>query len=314
MQYKRIGFVISILLLILLSACEMGTPTSQPPPSGGCTQGGCPYPAICDLKTGVCTINQPQGPGAVAPQQPGAGIINNGQPPINSIAPTPLPDPTAMPPLPNAGNPVTNASADPSEPNSNICNPPMPVITNVTEFCANMANKQGGVTFTYSPSQNAINYTEGNAICQSNGQGKIACTGSQNGIFGAMVCTSCTGSNAPQTYDPYVCALGYVEDASGNCNPANPSKAFSPCPYGSNWDNVKQACVEVGTGIVNKQCPGGFDHYIPDKHFCLTNPYPEVFNCQGYNILLGACEQIKKPQAQGQVCITNPLNGQVTCK
>ena len=318
MKQVRIIFIFSTLLLALLSACAPATPT------GGCTQGGCPYPAVCDLKTGICTINQGQGPVAAAPQQPGAGIINNGQPPLNSIAPTATLTPTLMPPLPNAGNPVTNAKATPDAPNSNICNPPMPSITNFNDFCANMAAGIGGASFTFSPSQNAINYTTGNGVsCQSNGQGKIVCTGQKNSLFGAVMCTSCAAPNAPTTYGSYVCSSGYVEDASGNCNPANPSdpsKTYSPCPEGSAWDNVKQACVDGGTGIVNPQCPGGYDNYLPDKHFCLANPYPEVFNCQGYYMVLGACEQIKKPQGQAGVCPPgqtlqyNPATGTYVCK
>ena len=99
MEHKRISLIVSILLLILLSACQMTgvtpapqlpgagiiennpggpiqlaptstTPTAAPTASSGCNQLGCPYPAVCDKTSGVCTINQAQGPGAAHPRHP----------------------------------------------------------------------------------------------------------------------------------------------------------------------------------------------------------------------------------------------------
>ena len=139
MEHKRINIIISAFLLGLLSACQMTevTPAPQLPGAGivannpggpiqlaptsttptassGCNQLGCPYPGVCDKTSGVCTINQQQGSGAAAPQQPAAGIANNPNPGSN------------IPP---------------------VCGVPAPTIGQVTSFCANQVVGLGGVTF-----------------------------------------------------------------------------------------------------------------------------------------------------------------------
>ena len=92
------------------------TPTAAPTASSGCNQLGCPYPAVCDKTSGVCTINQAQGP-AAAPQAPGAEIIAN-NPGANSLVPA--------------------------------CPPPPLTISKITSFCANPSANQGGATIVWS--------------------------------------------------------------------------------------------------------------------------------------------------------------------
>src|SRR5271157_1161103 len=146
MEHKRISLIVSAFLLCLLSACQMTgvtpapqlpgagiiannpggpiqvaptstTPTAAPTASSGCNQLGCPYPAICDKTSGVCTINQAQGPGAAVPKAPGAGIIAN-NPGANSLVPA--------------------------------CPPPTLTISKITSFCANPSANQGGATVVWS--------------------------------------------------------------------------------------------------------------------------------------------------------------------
>ena len=121
MKYLRKSFYLGFLLLMLLAtSCTMGTAT--PPASVGCNQTGCVYPAVCDKNSGQCTIYvtpQGQGPGAVAPQLPGAGQISNNQ---------------------NPGSLLPQA-----------CNPPVPSISNINSFCANPVAKLGGATWDQNP-------------------------------------------------------------------------------------------------------------------------------------------------------------------
>jgi hypothetical protein len=291
MHHKRIGFIISITLLILLSACQMGTatPTSQPPVSVNCNQTGCPYPAICDLKSGVCTINQQQGPGAVAPQQPGAGIINNGQPPINSVAPTATETATAMPPTPpGAKSPggVGPIAANPgnvgSVPQLAACNPPTPSVTNLNSYCS---NGLGGASFSYQQTNGILKFNDVKGCdLSSNPSG---CTGPQSSQVTVPLCTMCGASTQPLSN--YVCATGYHQDTSGQCVVDSGKAEYFPCPPGSHYDNIKQACLDDSTSFVNPQCPGGFDFYLPDQHACLQNQNSQVYNCQSFAIQLGTC-------------------------
>lgn len=79
MEYKRIGFIFSILLLILLSACQLGTPT--------------PTPLAKNVNPG-----------------PEAGIVANnpGNPGPGSLLP-----PACNPPVPSVGN-IISFCANPS--------------------------------------------------------------------------------------------------------------------------------------------------------------------------------------------------------
>src|SRR5208337_3262434 len=79
MKHKRMGFIVSILLLILLSACQMGTAV-PPPPSPP------PPPPTSVPATPLIKNNNPG---------PGAGIANNQNP--GSIIP-----PVCAPPEPLA--------------------------------------------------------------------------------------------------------------------------------------------------------------------------------------------------------------------
>ena len=94
-------------------------PPPRPTASSGCNQLGCPYPAVCDKTSGVCTINQAQGPGAAAPQAPGTGIIANNPDPGSLLAPA--------------------------------CIPPVPSVSNINSFCANQIAKLGGATWGRNP-------------------------------------------------------------------------------------------------------------------------------------------------------------------
>jgi|GEM_PF-3297443 len=313
MEHKRISLIVSAFLLCLLSACQMTgvtpapqppgagiiqnnpggpiqvaptstTPTAMPTASSGCNQLGCPYPAVCDKTSGVCTINQQQGPGAAAPQAPGAGIISNN---------------------PNPGSLLPPA-----------CSPQEPSVSNINSFCANQVAKLGGATFIYSPSAGVINYAVGNNTnCSySNSNSKATCSGPQNGNVQEIYCTSCGGGDAPgaAVFANFSCSKGYTKDATGSCLANDPNQEYSPCPAGSHYDNNKQYCVDDGTGQnLTDLCPAGTVTYLPDYHYCLPNNYPEVYNCQTFTIPLGVCAaQVKKVcQKPAGGCPNNPVTG-----
>src|SRR5271157_4449837 len=194
MEHKRISLIVSAFLLCLLSACQMTgvtpapqppgagiiqnnpggpiqvaptstTPTAMPTASSGCNQLGCPYPAVCDKTSGVCTINQQQGPGAAAPQAPGAGIISNN---------------------PNPGSLLPPA-----------CSPQEPSVSNINSFCANPSAKLAGATWQQKPSVGDpsvvkdaafINNYSGYPDCNCNGT-KVACSGPQDSKMTYEFCT-----------------------------------------------------------------------------------------------------------------------------
>ena len=272
MEYKRSGFLFSILLLVILSACQMGTATPV-----SCVQTGCAYPAVCDKNSGQCTISvTPQGQGAAAPQLPGAGQISN--------------------------NPNPSALLPPD------CHPPVPSISNVNSFCANLSSKLGGVTFDQSPSDSdpsvakdaaLINNDSANPDCTWN-QNKVACSGPQDAKVTYEFCTSCgapnvENTNQPQggyvaTYGPYVCPNGYVKNNTGDCVPADPNKPYyGICPSGTHYDNTLQNCADDVTDQLASPCPPGYPYYLLDVRLCLAKAYPIVYDCQDFTVPLGVC-------------------------
>ena len=285
MKHIRIGFYLGILFLTLLSACQMGaaTPTPVVPAPVTCNQTGCPYPAVCDKNTGVCTIYQTS-------QAPNTNINNPG-PAAGAIV---------------ANNPNAGSIFPPA------CNPIVPSVSNINFYCVNPAKGVGGVTFDYSPSS-SYRATTPQGLCGWSAN-SAQCSGSQGTKFQALICSSCTAPKAPQSYGKLSCSSGTVEDAQGSCipiDPNNPNDNYAPCPPGSHYDNSKQACVDDKTSALNPQCPAGYPYFLPDLDYCLAKPYPEVYDCQSFTIPLGACptpKQIKK------ICTTNTVTGAVTCQ
>jgi len=286
MKTIRLGFYLSILVLTLLSACQMGAPTATPVPSASvtCVQTGCPYPAVCDKNTGVCTIYQ-------TPQAP---LTNANNPGVGAIA---------------ANNPNTGSILLPA------CQPPVPSVSKINSYCVNPAKGVGGVTFDYSPStasSNSYRATTPQGLCGW-GASSAQCSGTQGTTLQALICGSCTAPNAPQSYGTFRCSSGTVEDVQGNCNPIdpnNPSDNYAPCPPGSHYGNSQQACVDDKTSALNPQCPIGYPYFLPDRDYCLAKPYPEEYDCQSFAIPLGACLTPKQiPHAKP--CTKNPLTG--TC-
>src|SRR5271157_5606818 len=186
MKYLRRSFYLGFLLLMLLAtSCTLGTAT--PTSAVSCVQLGCPYPAVCDKNSGVCTINQAQGPGASAPQAPGAGQISN--------------------------NPGGSISIAPS------CNPPVPSISNISSFCANQTSKLGGATWDQNPPDGDPSVAK-DAVFSNNSeyldpgcswsQDKVACAGPQDEKVEFEFCTSCGAPNSVtlSTLGPYACRNG----------------------------------------------------------------------------------------------------------
>jgi hypothetical protein len=316
MEHKRISIIVSAFLLCLLSACQMTgvtpvpqgpgagiiqnnpggpiqlaptstTPTTAPPHQGSCNQTGCPYPAICDQTSGVCTINQQQGPGAAAPQQPGAGIIANN---------------------PNPGSLLPPA-----------CSPPVPSISNINSFCANHTSKLGGATWDQNPPDGDpsvvrdatfINNFSQNPDCLAT-QSKMVCSGPQDEKVTFEFCTTCGAPNYQQVKTPaigaFVCANGYVNDGTGFCAPQG---HYSLCPTGTHYDNSLQNCAADVTDKLDSPCPVGFPYYLPDYHQCLAKAYPIVYNCQTFQLQLGECPVYKVPGTGGTgPCKINPMTG-----
>ena len=307
MEHKRISIFVSAFLLCLLSACQMTgvtpapqlpgagiiannpggpiqlaptstTPTAMPTASSGCNQLGCPYPAVCDKISGVCTINQQQGPGAAAPQAPGAGIIAN-NPGANSLVPA--------------------------------CSPPVPSVSNINSFCANQVAKLGGATWDQNPPVAdpsvalhlaLINNFSDNSDCFNNQTGET-CSGPQDAKVTYQFCTSCGAPNYvalysdyDATYGPNVCSKGYFKDSEGYCDPADLNKPYAGiCPSGSHYDNTLQNCADDATNQLASPCPSGYPYFLPDDRLCLAKAYAIVFDCQDFTIPLGECAaQVKK--------------------
>ena len=354
MGYKRISIIVSALLLGLLSACQMTgvTPAPQPPGAGqiqnnpieqnqymsqenssllktavpatipaqvNCNQTGCPYPAVCDKTSGVCTINQSQGPGAAAPQAPGAGII------ANSVS--------------NGGIP----------PHETACVPPIPTISKVNSFCDNQAAHLGGVTWDEQPAPGdpsyvlsgvtSASYPGANGLCgaynNQNDPNQAFCSGPQGATLNLDFCTSCGAPPnlrastveawAANNGVPWQCVNGYAPDpTTGYCAPANPNADYHVCPAGSHYDNAAQNCADNVTNATSGvgPCPVGYPYYLPDVRLCLAKPYPVVYNCQTFTIPLGVClvphvvpHVIKKsqcPAGQTYQCKTNS-DGKLIC-
>ena len=325
MKHKRISIIVSAFLLCLLSACQMTgvtpapqppgagiiannpggpiqvaptstTPTAMPTASSGCNQLGCPYPAICDKTSGVCTINQQQGPGAAAPQAPGAGIIANN---------------------PNPGSLLPPA-----------CSPPVPSISNINSFCANQVAKLGGATWEQDPPDGDpsvakdaafINNFSGYPDCNWN-QSKVTCSGPQDTKMTYLFCTSCGAPNyVSQDYDaaygPNMCSNGYVKNNTGACAPADPNKPYyGYCPSGTHYDNTLQNCADDATNQLASPCPSGYPYYLPDLRLCLAKAYSIVYDCQTFTVPLGECTTPVHKIPNAKKCTTNPMTGAVTCQ
>jgi hypothetical protein len=334
MGYKRISIIVSALLLSLLSACQMTgvtpapqppgagiiannpggpvqlaptstTPTTAPPHQGGCNQTGCPYPAVCDQTSGVCTINQPQGPGAAAPQAPGG---------VGPIA--------ANPDNPNPGSIIPPACA------------PL-TIGPVIPFCANQSAKLGGVSFTDSQQPDNIlidlSALPKGADCSQPDPNisKVVCSGPIDANLQLLVCSSCgnfPGYDTSYFSDPnlFKCSKGYVKEWQGSgygnwyCIPLSGWHANNVldnehfCPAGTHFDNALQNCADDTTGKLANPCPPDYPYYyISMSGFCWKQKVDITYNCQTLSAQLGECLTPKKNPGPGP-CTYNPMTG--TCK
>jgi hypothetical protein len=306
-----VGLLIIVGGVIFFPGINKGVPT--PTASSGCNQLGCPYPAVCDKTSGVCTINQAQGPSAVVPPPPGAGqIVNN----------------------PNPGSLLPPA-----------CSPPAPSVSNINSFCANPTAGLGGATWDQNPPDGDpsvakdaafINNFSGYPDCNWN-QSRTVCSGPQDTKLSYELCTSCGASDSvldqiDATFGPNVCSKGYVKESNGACLPTNnpyltscfsgpgiPASNCPPhapnqpnygyyCPSGSHYDNTLQNCADDATNQLASPCPPSYPHFLPDYHLCLAKAYPIVYNCQTFTIPLGVCTTpIKKKNC------TTDSNGNTTC-
>jgi hypothetical protein len=342
MEHKRIGFIISIMLLILLSACQMGTAT---PTSVNCNQTGCPYPAICDLKSGVCTINQPQGPGAVAPQQPGAGLIQ-----AAPTSTTPTAEPTASsgcnqlgcpypavcdkysgvctinqsqgpgaaaPQAPGAGIIANNPGANSLVP---ACPPPPLTIGKTTSFCANPSANQGGATIVWSDNpvtpqafssyyviEDGYQLTSGKDTCTNN---DTVCSGPQNTNVVINMCSVCSTASG-LTWNGF---QGYLYQGAQNSNLIDPFV----CPTGytlSNGQCVTPSNSQNGYTDTNADAPlfpcASGTHYDNGKQNCVDDVTGKISSpCPpGYPYLLAGM-----PGHYPAQCYKNPFPVAYNCQ
>ena len=277
MKHIRIGFYLGILFLTLLSACQMGaaTPTPVVPAPVTCNQTGCPYPAVCDKNTGVCTIYQ-------TPQAPLTKANNPG---------------------PAAGAIVAN---NPGSLLPQACKPPAPSISNINSFCANLPAGVGGATWQQTPPDGdpslamdaafIDNFTK-NPDCTWD-QSKVACSGAQSAKVSYELCTSCGAPNwvdpsaYASTFGPYVCMTGSVA-MNGGCVPPTTTPGtylnLGVCPTGSHYDNALQNCVDDTTNQLASPCPPAYPYFIPVMRLCVAKAYPIVYDCQTFTVPLGAC-------------------------
>ncbi len=344
MKYKRVMLALGALLLILSSACQMGTatPTSQPPvtcnqtgcaypavcdknsgqcvinnssqapnanvnnpgpaaaainpnnssnlPSFGCNQTGCPYPAVCDQKSGQCTIYQP-------PQAPGTTNKNPG-PAAGAIA---------------ANNPNSSSIIPP------VCSPPEPSISQVTSFCANQAAGIGGTSFTLDTVKNLppgygyfTEVSPKSTNCSNTSDlSKFVCSGPKDTKFNLLVCTGC-GTYSADAFNDFACAQGYQKVGYG-CDLIDPNNKPPLCPIGTHYDNALQNCASDATGKLDSPCPSGYPYFYPFA-ICFPHAQPAVENCKYFSVYLDACAPLNKAPSGAQRCMTDPLTGRVTCK
>ena len=304
MKHIRLGFYFGVLVLMLLSACQMGTAT--PTASVTCKQTGCPYPAVCDKNSGVCTIYQtPQAPLTKA---------NNAGPAAGAIAAN----------NPNAGSILPAA-----------CNPPVPSIDQVTAFCANSSANIGGASFVFHPGQPLPNpglqtgyagwaWTEETGLCNwtdGNAGTKDICTGKPGTNIQVMVCTQCTLFSSLPSPKDVTCPNGSVMETPGfplngcaNVGPTpNPNVPYVwLCPTGSHYDNTKQSCVDNVSGdsvagMESSLCPTGYPYFDMGTGLCSKVPLHQ-YNCQYFSVPLGVC-LTPKQIPNGKKCIINPLTG-----
>ncbi len=305
-----VGLLIIVGGVIVFPRINKGVPT--PTASSGCNQLGCPYPAVCDKTSGVCTINEAQGPGAAAPQAPGAGIIANNPKP-GSLIPA--------------------------------CSPPVPSVNNINSFCANPAAGLGGATWDQNPPDGDpsvakdaafIKNFSGYQACNWN-KSKTVCSGPQDTKVSYELCTTCGASDSVTQYDatfgPNVCSKGYAKNNTGACVPADPQNpSFTLCvdrpgflgncppddpnnsnygyycPSGSHYDNTLQNCADDATNQLASPCPPSYPYFLPDYHLCLAKAYPMVYDCQTFTIPLGVCTTPSKKNK----CTTD-ATGMTTC-
>ena len=248
------------------------------------------------LATG-CTLGLPKPSIYAGPSQPSVAnnVVPTGVPPIGlgpiNIAPTPA------------------------------CIPPTSSVDNIGYSCANQAAGSGGVTFVGPAGYNSASSTD-NVSCNWLHIPNVSCSGPQDTKFQVTYCMSC-GEPYAQTLGAFVCSSGYMNNGQGDCVPPVEVGTLgnAPCLTGSHWDNTLQNCVDNTTQKLASPCPAAFPYYNPDFHYCLAKAYPEVFNCQTYNLQTGEClSVVKKPSTgskcpAGQTYTCNPmLGGACSCK
>jgi hypothetical protein len=275
MEHKRISIIVSILLLILLSACEMGTAV-PPPPSP-------PPPPPTSVPATPLTKNNNPGPAA--------GIANNPNP--GSLLP-----PACSPPVPSVSN------------INSFCANQVAKLGGVT-WDQNPLDGDPSVALHLA----LINKFYGNLDCFDNQTKETCSGPQDAKVTYQFCTSCGSPNYVSQDYDaaygPNVCSNGYVKDSVGNCVPADSNKLYGGiCPSGSHYDNTLQNCADDATNQLASPCPSGYPYFLANLRLCLAKAYSIVFDCQNFTIPLGECPVYKVPGTGGTgPCKINPMTG-----
>ena len=269
MKQKRISLIVSILLLILLSACEMGTAV-PPPPSP-------PPPPPTSVPATPLTKNNNPGPAA--------GIANNPNP--GSIIP-----PVCDVPAPTMGQ-VTSFCANQVAGLGGVTFDP---------YTQLLPNSNDGSFYASIPSNvNCTQDQKTNHVACSGPPGTsfqvMVCN--TCGVIqpqGSVICAFGRTANPPNG-----CFPSSPEDTHNGQVPV--------CLPGTHYDNNKQNCVDDVTGQLVSACPSGYPYYNPEYYTCSSKSNQGIFNCQTFTVPLGEClTSVKKVPGTGP-CKINPMTG-----